>query len=350
MSPEQFQQRIQKHRPAPVYLFVGPEPHQRDACRRALIEKVLTPDQMADGLTRHDLEDTPIAAVLDDACSMSLFAADRVIWVTGAEAALPKRLTAESAEEGSAGAALAAYIRNPTPGVVLVFDSGRYEFDGEDKPRMDRVLKFYGMIPEQVEFRPYTADMARRLAQETARKLGLQIGSAELGILVEAMGADGARIAAEIEKLSLYAGRDRKVTEEDIRQLVPNAQASTIFGLVNALGKGDRKRSLDSLDILMREGEYLPLALTFLSTQFRLALVAQEAKLQNAQQIQAYFTRQGVRIWRERAEQVQQTMAAFPKERLAVAVERLSWADRALRDTRPDDRVVMEDLVLSITR
>jgi len=25
------------------------------------------------------------------------------------------------------------------------------------------------------------------------------------------------------------------------------------------------------------------------------------------------------------------------------------WADKALRDTRPDDRVVMEELVLSLT-
>ena len=155
---------------------------------------------------------------------------------------------------------------------MVVFDCGRFDFEGEDKAKLDRVQKFYSMIPDQVEFRPYTPESARRLAQEAVRRLGLQLGVAELGFLIEALGSDGGRILQELEKLSLYAGRDRKVTLEDIRRLVPNAQATTVFALVGALGRGDRKRSLDILDTLLREGEYLPLALTFLATQFRLAL------------------------------------------------------------------------------
>jgi len=37
-------------------------------------------------------------------------------------------------------------------------------------------------------------------------------------------------------------------------------------------------------------------------------MVAHEAGLRTAQQIQAHFTRQGIRIWRDRAEQVGQTV------------------------------------------
>ena len=54
-------------------------------------------------------------------------------------------------------------------------------------------------------------------------------------------------------------------------------------------------------------------------------------------------------MWRDRAEQVNQTVAAFPGEKLAQAIEKVFWADQALRDTRPDDRVVMEELVFSLT-
>jgi len=200
-----------------------------------------------------------------------------------------------------------------------------------------------------VEFRPYSVESARRLAQEIAKEAGLQIGLSEIGLLVESLAGDAARIANEIEKLRLYAGTNRKVTSDDILNLVPNAQASTIFALVAALGRGDRKRSLDSLDTLLREGEYLPLALTFLATQFRLAMVAQEAGLRTTQQIQAHFTKQGIRIWRDRADQIYQTVTAFPKEKLALAIEKVYGADRALRDTRPDDRVVMEAFVFSLT-
>jgi len=58
---------------------------------------------------------------------------------------------------------------------------------------------------------------------------------------------------------------------------------------VNAMGRRDRARALECLDALVREGEYLPLALSFLSTQFRTALAAREAGLKTAGQIQSHF-------------------------------------------------------------
>lgn len=349
MSPEQFLQRIHKTAPSSVYLLLGPEAYQRGLCRRALIEQALPDGDVENGLTRFDLENVSLAAVIDDARSLSLFAARRLIWVLSAEAALPRRLT-ETPDDASGAGMLADYLREPTPGTVLVFESSRYDFEGEDRARLERVQKFYSAIPDQVEFRPYSMEAARRLVQELVRESGLQIGLAEIGLLVEALAGDAARMANEIEKLRLFAGTTRKVTADDILRLVPNAQATTIFALVSALGRGDRRRSLDSLDTLIKEGEYLPLALTFLATQFRLALAAQDAGLRTSQQIQTHFTKLGIRIWRERAEQIYQTVSSFSRERLRQAIERVYAADKALRDTRPDDRVVMEELVLSLTK
>ena len=152
----------------------------------------------------------------------------------------------------------------------------------------------------------------------------------------------------EIEKLRLFAGTARKITADDIAALVPDAQSSTIFALVAALGRGDRTRALEILDTLARAGEYMPLALTFLATQFRTALAAREAGLRGAGQIQAHFNKLGARMWPERARQIEQTMEAFSKERLERAVEKVFEADRGLRDARPDDRIVMEEMILAL--
>jgi DNA polymerase-3 subunit delta len=348
LSPEQFLQRIRKGPPAPVYLFLGRELYDLGRCRQALLDRVLKPDERENGYERHDLSETSLPAILDGARSLSLFAANRVIWVSSAEAALPRGRAASTSEDSAAGE-LADYLRNSNPGVTVVFESTRYDFEGEDRSKLDRVQKFYSAIPELVELRPYTVEAGRSLAQDLAETAGLKIGLAEIGLLVDALAGDASRIATEIEKLRLYAGTTRKITPEDIAKLVPNAQASNIFALVSALGRGDRKRSLLTLDALLREGEYLPLALTFLGTQFRLAMVAHEANLRSAQQIQAHFTRQGIKMWRDRAEQVNQTIAAFPGEKLGQAIDKVFQADRALRDARPDDRVVMEELVFSLT-
>ena len=341
MRPDQFRQRLAKQGLPAAALFIGPESYERAKCRQAIAVRVPQIDHF-------DLDETSLSVVLDDARSLSLFASERAIWVASAESALPNARASSDASDNDL-ANLREYVHHPTPGVALIFDCSRYDFEGDDKAKIERVLKFYSGIPEPVEFRPYTTDSARQLAKDLAAAAGLNIGQLEIGLLVEALAGDAGRIATEIEKLALFAGRERKVTADDVALLVPNARESTVFNLVGALGRGDRKRSLDSLDTLLREGEYLPLALTFLATQLRLAKVAQEANLRSAQQVQAHFTKIGIRMWRDRADQVCQTMGAFSKPRLEDAIEKVYWADKALRDARPDDRVIMEELVFSLT-
>jgi DNA polymerase-3 subunit delta len=350
MTPEQFLARINKDQPAPAYLFLGQEGYQRRLCKEALTRRI-SPDNPSDGLTQIDLENSTLSQVLDDARSLSLFSSDRLIWVCSAELALPRRLAAEDAEEGAKGseAGLAEYLQHATPGTVLVFECSRYDFGGEDRARLERVEKYYSAVPVTVEFRQFTPESSRFLAQQLVKQHGLKLAGAELAALLDAVGGDANRLASEIEKLALFTGSDRPVTMEDLQTLVPNAAQSTIFSLVSALGKRDRTVALRSLDILVREGEYLPLALTFLSTQFRLALAVKEAKVNSTQQALAFFSRIGVRMWRDRAEQVLNTAAAFSPERLATAIALIYETDRKFRDGYKDDRIVMESLVLAIT-
>lgn len=299
----------------------------------------------------HDLSEITLAEVLDDARSLSLFAAERLLWVCNSEAALPRgRAEEEDGEAASAGdtVALASYLIDPTPGTALVFEAARFDFEGDDKRRQERVRKFYSAIPDVVELRRYSIQEARVEAQALARQVGLRLEPAALDMLVEALGADMARIAVEIEKLSLYAG-SRELSADDIAALAPEARAATIFALVNALGRRDRAQALEILDTLTREGEYLPLALAFLSTQFRMAFTAREAGLRSAQQIQGHFAKLGAPMWGSRAEQVHQTALKFGKPQLERAIKLIFEADRGLRDTRPDDRVIMERFVLKLT-
>jgi DNA polymerase III subunit delta len=352
MTPAQFLARMKKREIAPAYLFLGAESYQRRICREALLSAALGDANREDALTRHDLRASALAEVIDDARSLSLFASERVILAAGAEAALPKGRAAEdSEEEPSAGQGdlLEAYLRDPSPGVVLVFDCDRYDFEGEDKTKLDRVRKFYRTVTDTLELRRYAAEDARAEAEKLAQRAGLAMEPAAMELLIESLAADMARIAVEIEKLALYAGSGRPITTDDIAALVPDARATTIFALVNALGRRDRARSLAVLDTLAKEGEYLPLALAFLSGQFRMALAAKEAGLRSPQQIQAHFSRSGVPMWGSRAEQIYQTVSKFSAEQLTRGMTLVFEADKGLRSPRPDDRIVMERFVLELT-
>ncbi len=366
MNPAQFLGRMKKRDLAPVYLFLGAEAYDRRRCREALLDAHLTLEERAEGLAHYDLSKSTVAEVTDDARALSLFASKRLIIASSAEAVLPKGLRAaeaagtdgnEEEERGSGVAAgsdvtpLVEYLRNPSPGVVVLFEATRFALDGEDKKKAERVAKFFSPINDVVELTPYTPEEARREAQAIAKRLELRLEPAALEMLVEALGADIARIDTELEKLSLLStgAGGRAITVEDIQTMVPDARSATVFALVNALGRRDRGRSLAVLDTLCRDGEYLPLALSFLSSQFRQALIAREANLRSTQQIVGHFTKLGVAMWGTRAEQVNQTATKFSREQLERGLKLIFEADRDLRSARPDDRIIMENFVVRLT-
>ena len=350
MTPAQLLGLVKQGKRPPTLLLLGPEAYDKRRIKEALMAGV--PEG---SLSEHDLAELTLAEVLDDARALSLFATDRLIWVLNGEAALPRGRASDETEDeegaasGSGNAApLASYIKDPTPGVMLVIEAVRFDFEGDDKRKQERVRKFYGAIASIVELRRYAAHEARAEAEALMSRAGVRMDSSTLDLLIEAMGADIARIAVEIEKLALFAG-DRPVNMDDIAALAPEARTVTIFALVNALGRRDRVRSLETLDTLVKDGEYLPLVLAFLSTQFRMALVAREAGLRAAGQIQSHFTRLGLPVWGSRADQIAQTASKFSQAQLENAVKLISQTDRRLRDARPDDRSIMEQFVVELT-
>ena len=351
MTPVQFLARMKRKEVAPAYLFLGAEAYQGRRCRDALLDAVFGSEERESGVAQYDLAENSLAQVMDDARSLSLFAAQRVIFVANAEAALPRQKSEEEDDTGSpdGAAELAAYLKDPSPGVTLLFQASRFTFEGEDKKKIERVRKFYAAVSDAVELDRFSMEEARSEAHQLARQTGLTIDAAALELLVEALGGDVARIAVEIEKLSLFSAGARPISLDDIAALVPDARSATIFALVNALGRRDRTRGLQILDTLCREGEYLPLALSFLSTQFRLALVSKESGLRSPQQIQGHFARSGVPMWNSRAEQVFQTVSKFSREQLERGMTLIFATDRDLRSARPDDRIVMERFVLELT-
>ncbi|MGC8795059.1 MAG: DNA polymerase III subunit delta, partial [Bryobacteraceae bacterium] len=257
MTPQQFLARIRQKDFPPACLLLGPESYQRDYCRRALIEAFLGESERESGLSRYDLEETTLEQVLEEAWTPSLFSPRRVIVARNAEAALPKGRGGSGEDEGAAPAAsmLTRYLKRPPGDVILVFEAARYAPGGEDKARLERVRKFYAAVPVVVECFPLRAEQAIQFARNLARKASLPIEEAALELLVESLGADAARIAAEIEKLSLWARGGGRLGLSEIARLVPEARSASIFELAAALAERQRLRALELLDVLVRQSE-----------------------------------------------------------------------------------------------
>jgi DNA polymerase-3 subunit delta len=349
MKPKALLAELEKGRPAAGYLFLGNELFFRDRCRQALIQTVLgETSPTGEGLVEFDLKEQPIEKLLDEARTFSLFASARLIIGSNAEAALPRRVTARG--DSPEAAALAGYFKNPTPGVTILLECRRYDWnDFEEKDKLARVARFYSAVPQTVELAPLAAEEALTHSQRLAKQHHLDVAPELLAELVEMLGSNLARLAADLEKLALYLGGGRAVTRQDLEVLIPEARQSGVFELTDALARKDRSQALKLVDTLANTGEYWPLQLSMLARLFRQALAAKEQGARGVPQITRLFQAQGTPMWPARARQILEVGQKFSRLELERALVALFHADRDLRRERPNDRIIIEQLVMEMT-
>jgi len=350
MKPREILQNLGRSAAGPGYLFLGNEQYFRDRCRLALRKAVLGEQDgaegSADGVTEFNLNERPIEELIDDARTLSLFGGPRLIVGRHAESVLPRGAGVKAVPPPE----LARYFGDPTPGTTILLEAARYDWSSrDDKSKLERVAKFYAAVPVQVDLEHLSERDALAGAQSIAKRLGLSIAPDVLTELAEMLGNDLARISNDLDKLSLYAGPGRQVTREDIELLVPEARQRGMFEFSDALAHKDRGRALDILDTLAQGGEYWPMQINLLAGLFRQALIVKEERLTNPNQVSGAFQKRGMRIWPARARQILDMARQFTIDELESALIELFKADRDLRRERPDDRIIVEQLVVRLT-
>ena len=96
---------------------------------------------------------------------------------------------------------------------------------------------------------------ATEIVRRKAKATKLQFEEDALDLFVLLTGGDTRQIENELEKLDLYCGRERGVTAEQVRELVPLSRAGVIFELGNALAACDLDRALMLVKRLLDQGE-----------------------------------------------------------------------------------------------
>ena len=88
-----------------------------------------------------------------------------------------------------------------------------------------------------------------------ASQRGLRFQRQALDLFTNLIGAETQQVDQELEKLDLYLGDRRDVTEEDIRQVVSLSRGGVVFEIGNALSKRQLSRVLSLTDHLLYRGE-----------------------------------------------------------------------------------------------
>lgn len=129
---------------------------------------------------------------------------------------------------------------------------------------IDKRRGFYKALGKLADVEVYDAldtskggweEAAGELVSQRASECGLRFTEDAHEIFVQFTGGDKHQIGTELEKLSLYLGKDATATETHVRMLVPMSRQGVVFELGNLLAKRDVHGCFAMLDQLLQQGE-----------------------------------------------------------------------------------------------
>ena len=210
------------------------------------LTRALLPDDRTAGLNREVLHADQLTpdALVGAGASLSLFAGRRLVLVRGVADLAAKaadRLRDALAEARRAPAGW------PVEGTtVLLVAAGA-----------DRRTAGLRILPDadQVEVRAPTGRAVVGWVRERARGAGLDLAPDAAQALVDLVGEDLARLAAELEKASLYTVGDGRVSEETVRALSGQTRVRQYWELTQALEEARRPDALRLASQLLVSGD-----------------------------------------------------------------------------------------------
>jgi DNA polymerase-3 subunit delta len=248
----------------PIHLFWGDDEATRNRAVDALIQQVCDPSWQTINLTRLDGNDQGQAAqALAEARTPPLGAGDRVVLLQ--RSPFCNQCPADLASQ------LEAALGQIPDHCHLVLVNGAKP---DARLRTTKALK--GVAEERSFNLPAVWDGAGQveLVSRTAREMGLAVEPAAAEALAEAIGSDSARLASELEKLSLYAGTGKAggpgapITAAAVAALI-GSHATSSLQVGDALLAGQSAEAIALVDQLLEVNEPALRIVAALSSQIR---------------------------------------------------------------------------------
>ncbi len=257
-SLEELKKDLRSSRDRSFYLILGPEQY---LCREAvnIIKRtLLNPESAVFDYCTYSAQDTPIEKIFETANTFPMLSNRRLVLVTELEK------LAQSEHDR-----LLRNLDSLMPSTMLVLIA----------EELDRRKKLYTTIRNKgciAEFPKLKGAALKRWVEGFVREKGYLVTSATAGKIVDLAGSDLQSLAGELEKLFLYAGKTKQITDAAVEDLVRSSRQHGIFELIDAISKRDRAGALSSLTNLLETGEYPLVIVTMMARHSRQVLIVKE--------------------------------------------------------------------------
>lgn len=354
-AAERFVVEIRGDARRPGYVLLGDEAFLQAFCRRAVLDALVPADAREFAMHDLDLNDTTVFEALDLAQTPSLMAPFQVIFLRNL-----KNLYGRG-QKKEEFAALDEYFRRPNPGALLVFIADHIALPQDlrhmemtDKERAEKIRETLGDACGIIELQRVSEEDAQAFVERAAKARGVAFTPDAAHELADSLGADMLAINGEVEKLVLYAGArgvDR-VDVADVETMVSAAKQRSLYELTDAISQKDAPRALALLHGLLNAsegGEDAAIGHVFtLAKTYRQMLVLNEHQVKD-QRAMWQVLWPGFRVAPFAADQlIAQARRYRDRGELRRGLRAIARADRELRSSPPDKRLVLERLVLRL--
>jgi DNA polymerase III subunit delta len=307
-----------------VYVILGSEQYQCLQAINLLKSKALAPESGAFDFSEFCAGEDSIDSILEAANTYPMMSKKRVALVTSADK------LSDSEQE-----TLVASLKSISPRGLLILLA-------ED---LDHRKKLYKTIRETAcvaEFSRLKGFALERWAEAFLQKEGYQISSTAMKKILDLAGADLQSLSTELGKLILFAGKQKKIPDSAIEDLVRNSRQHKIFELLDAIGVRDRKGALRMLDSLLAAGEVPIRIVAMMARHCRQMLIARECLSQrmDAREIAAKLQLLPFLVGKF----MRQVRSADPAAIQEIYI-RLADIDRRLKSSSADGRLLLEQVI-----
>ncbi len=264
-----------------MYLVYGEDEYMVSAKARSLVDRVCPPADQAFGLEivegRAGTVAEAVSAVVrcrEALQTVGFLAGSKTVWLRDANF-FSDTVVGKSAEVKEKIAFLTADLKaGLAPGQILVISAGKV--DG--RSAFFKACKECGELTEYaVSEKTYQAEeQAGERAREMFTRAGLTIGSELLHAFITKVGIDTRQIVQEVEKLSVYMGARKQVSEADLNAVVSASHEAAVWDLADAVGNRDLTGAVRVLRQLLFQGENTVGLIFGLEGRFRELLLYRE--------------------------------------------------------------------------
>lgn len=335
LSDKELFQALKEKKLAPVYFLYGAEGYFVTSALNQIIRCAVEPAFESFNLKRFQWGKTPLTEI-EDACeALPMMAASKCVAVCDVDA---EKLTQEERER------LFALMNDLPEGTVLVFYQDAVLVDCKRSAKWKKFAETAAKAGVSCEFALKDKLTLRRALCDRAKKLGGKMNVDAASALCDRCSHSYSILMNEQDKLLAYAD-GREITTADVDECCVRSIEASAFDLAKNILSGNYDRAchiLDELFFLRQEAVSILGALSMAFADIYRAKCAVAAK-RTVEETAKEFRYPKNRMFA--VKNAYRDVLSFSTGHIRCCLDALYTADRKLKSTRIDDRLVLEQML-----